>query len=399
MSESAYCCHKKIGVIDYKPPGKVKKVSWQLDAAHIVRHGNSAETFFRQTIFSLAKDGLRQLGVADTELPLIEIRSNGMLICERGGYAPIHCDNEKEPGIFIYMILPRSFCFKYPFVNTGLFGLMTIQIPVKNGYEGGVLKVNHQGQSRMFDNSNNSKKSFYATIFYAGCEHELTEVTSGWRLVFKFSLIWKWTRSLFVPIPADNNLLSAAKEIERILSPWRLPCSQRCLAIPLEHNYTAANLSFSGLKGRDRLTASLLRSVNFVDLHLASVHRKLKPSTNAISSIEYSLLEPQMKEEYCIGCWVASRTDSPFPFQGLEIDFDSEVVYPMFSRSQTNLDYTESHSQNLTDYELESSMEFIYCQALLVVWPKTSTIDLACRHGTISLGHFYFQVSSYLYFT
>ena len=121
---------------------------------------------------------------------------------------------------------------------------MTIQVPVKNGYEGGILKVNHQGQCRMFDNSNSSKTSFYTTIFYAGCEHELTEVTNGCRLVFTFSLIWKWTRSLFVPI-TDTSLMFTANEIERILSPWRLPCSQRCVAIPLEHNYSSANLSFS----------------------------------------------------------------------------------------------------------------------------------------------------------
>ena len=295
------------------------------------------------------------------------------------------------------MILSRVsrhiFFSKYPFVNSELFGLMTIQIPVKNGYEGGILKVNHQGRSRMFDNSNNSKKSFYTNIFYAGCEHELTEVISGWRLVFTFSLIWKWPRCLFVPLPADNYLLFAAKEIERILSPWRLPCSQRCLAIPLEHNYTAANLSFSGLKGRDRLTASLLRSINFIDLHLAIVHRKLKPST--ISSTENPMLEPEMEEEYRIGCWVASLTNSPFPFQGLEIDFDSEIVYPMFPRSPSNLDYTESRSLNLTEnHELESSMEFIYCQALLVVWRKTSTIDLACRYGIISLVFCFFKFSS-----
>ena len=106
------------------------------------------------------------------------------------------------------------------------------------------------------------------------------------------------------------------------------------------------------------------------------------------------MLEPEMEEEYRIGCWVASLTNSPFPFQGLEIDFDSEIVYPMFPRSPSNLHNTESRSLNLTDHELESSMEFIYCQALLVIWRKTSTIDLACRYGMISLVFCFFKFSS-----
>lgn len=262
---------------------------------------------------------------------------------------------------------------------------MVLQIPVKNGYEGGTLKVNHQGQSRIFDNSQNSKRCFYTTIFFAGCEHELTEVKQGWRIVFTFTLVWKWTRSLFVPLPADASLLFAAKEIERILSPWRLPddARKRCLAIPLEHNYTVANLSFAGLKGRDRLTATLLRSVNFIDLHLASVRRHVKPQSSTISDLDIPLLQRiAKKEEYRTECWVTSHTDTPLAFQGLEIDFDSKVECPLFSRLQTKWDDTEL--QNGTNHQEESLLDCVYCQALLVVWPKTSTIDLACRCGALS---------------
>lgn len=53
---------------------------------------------------------------------------------------------------------------------------------------------------------------------------------------------------------------------------------QKLLAVPLDNSYTKANLTFSGLKGSDRLTASLLRSVNFVDVHLAGIRRQTKPS-------------------------------------------------------------------------------------------------------------------------
>jgi hypothetical protein len=58
----------------------------------------------------------------------------------------------------------------------------------------------------------------------------------------------------------------------------------------------------------------------------------------------------------------------------------------MFRRPETNSDNTES--PNLTGYELESSMDFVYCQALLVVWPRTSTIDFACRYGMVYRSYF-----------
>ncbi|KAI9561443.1 hypothetical protein GHT06_012400 [Daphnia sinensis] len=276
VSEPAICCKSSDGGV---PGNKGKKASWQMDASHIIRHGDIAETFFRQTVPSMAAAGLQQLGLIENELPLVEVRPHSVLIIERGGCAPHHRD--------------------------------------------------------------------------ADCE------------------------------PADASLLFAAKEIERILSPWRLPddAQRRCLAIPLEHHYTVANLSFAGLKGRDRLTASLLRSVNFVDLHLASVRYRTKPLASTISNMDNPLLQREAKkEEYRTECWVSSHTDGPLAYHGLEIDFDSDtVVYPLFSRLQTNWDDTES--RNSTNHEEESSLECIYCQALLVVWPKTSTIDLACRSG------------------
>ncbi|XP_057372232.1 uncharacterized protein LOC130693129 [Daphnia carinata] len=358
VSEPSLCCRSNDGIMS---GNKGKKTSWEMDAGHIIRHGDIAETFFRQTVPSLAAAGLQQLGLVENELPLVEVRPHSVLIVERGGCAPRHRDAVCEPGTF---------------------GLMFLQIPVKNGYEGGILKVNHQKESRIFDNSQTSKRCFYTTIFFAGCEHELTELKQGWRIVFTFSLVWKWTRSLFMPLPADASLLFAAKEIERILSPWHLPddAQRRCLAIPLEHNYTVTSLSFAGLKGRDRLTASLLRSVNFVDLHLASVRHRMKPLATTISNMDNPLLQRIVKkEEHRTECWVSSQTDGPLAYQGLEIDFDSEVVYPLFSRLQINWDDTEP--RNSTNHEEESPLECTYCQALLVVWPKTSTIDLACRSG------------------
>lgn len=71
-----------------------------MDAAHIIRHGDVAETFFRQTVPSLAAVGLQQLALVENELSLVEVRPHSMLIIERGGCAPRHYDAECEPGIY-----------------------------------------------------------------------------------------------------------------------------------------------------------------------------------------------------------------------------------------------------------------------------------------------------------
>lgn len=255
---------------------------------------------------------------------------------------------------------------------------MILQIPVKNGYSGGCLKIKHRSQIRLVDHSNESKEQFSTTIYYDGCEHELTEIANGWRLVLVFNLVWKWPRSLFMPLPGDQSIVSAAQEIERLLSPWRLPdeAQQRLLALPLDHTYSKTSLSFSGLKGLDRLKASLLRSVSFVDLHLAGIRRRMKPIDNSSPSNGTDVQEAD-KEEFYTESWIAACTDSNFALHGLEIDFDSELILPI-NHSEANAGNQES---NKLVSNAELSTDFLYHEVMLVVWPKTSTIDLACRFG------------------
>ena len=247
---------------------------------------------------------------------------------------------------------------------------MIVQIPVKNGYDGGSLRVSHRGETRIFDHSSSSNQLFYSTIFYSGCQYELSEVTRGWRLVLSFKLYWKWNRSLFMPLPAEKSFLLVAKEIRTILSAWHAPVpdQQRLLAIPLEHVYTVESLSFAGLKGRDRLMASLLNSVEFIDLQLASVRRTVKIETNTWNADHIQ----EDKEDYHVECWFSARTNSTFAFQDLQIDFNSELALPMFPHTES-LQFANQTESNTTDSN--------YYEAVLVIWPKTSTIDLACRYG------------------
>jgi hypothetical protein len=68
---------------------------------------------------------------------------------------------------------------------------------------------------------------------------------------------------------------SLAAEISTAVAAW---CADRDvrskptkLAVKLEHQYTATNLSFAGLKGRDATVAALLRACPQLDLFLTTI--------------------------------------------------------------------------------------------------------------------------------
>ena len=47
----------------------------------------------------------------------------------------------------------------------------------------------HEGKTVTYDYSSDSIDNFYATAFYADCEHELKTVVKGWRLCLVYNLI------------------------------------------------------------------------------------------------------------------------------------------------------------------------------------------------------------------
>jgi hypothetical protein len=68
---------------------------------------------------------------------------------------------------------------------------------------------------------------------------------------------------------------SIAAEISTAVAAWCADPDTRNkpakLAVKLEHEYTATNLSFAGLKGRDATVAALLRSCPQLDLFLTTI--------------------------------------------------------------------------------------------------------------------------------
>eukprot|EP00953_Heterococcus_sp_UTEX-ZZ885_P011465 6641-Heterococcus_DN1.PRE.2 len=77
---------------------------------------------------------------------------------------------------------------------------------------------------------------------------------------------------------------SIAAEISTAVAAWCADPDTRNrpakLAVKLEHEYTATNLSFAGLKGRDATVAALLQSCPQLDLFLTDIVKQETGSTS-----------------------------------------------------------------------------------------------------------------------
>ena len=201
-----------------------------------------------------------------------------------------------------------------------------LQLPVEGGHEGGCIKVEYEGNKKMFATHVNSDQTFYLSAFYGNATHLVEPVTRGWKIDLVFSLVWKNAKT---DAPYDFPILIAAlKEMEDALSPWiphqgidpttenggdipkmvdelshhvaspDLPSKEKStesdedyeldwdwiflnldddtlkediLYFVLKEKYDANDLTFNRLRGEDRNLAHLLQSCQFLDVHLALV--------------------------------------------------------------------------------------------------------------------------------
>ena len=140
-----------------------------------------------------------------------------------------------------------------------MFGTMVVQLP--SDYDGGVLRVCHHGEEMTFDFSGlKGMTGFHYAAFYADCQHELCEVTRGYRMCLVYNLVYSGSGAC--PVPIDNrqfvdNVVARIQDWEE--DDYGLPL----LAYMLNHQYCKADsLSFKLLKNADRAIAEVLLKAN-----------------------------------------------------------------------------------------------------------------------------------------
>lgn len=352
--------------------------AWQIAPSEVRIEGRSWERTFQQ-ILSTVTDGLGCTGMK------VSAELYKLLIYGRGGFFLSHRDTEKTDG---------------------MFGTLTVVLP--SVHAGGELVVRHGGREVTIDLSEpgeNCELGFAA--FYADCEHAIQPITKGSRICLIYNLLQGRTgkrNKAITPPVYDTEAERAGEILKQSLQKSGAPAK---LAWLLEHEYSPAGLSFSGLKGRDAAIAKLLRqAASEADcaLHLAIMHIE-----------ESGAAEPDYETYY-----VPTRGWRPYADYELDESDDSHYEVIEVCESSRYIDQWVDTNDHVADFgslpvaedeilpagALEgeapdqqrlteatgnegASFERSYHRAALVLWPRNRFVDVLLQAGpSASLPYF-----------
>ncbi|MBV9490873.1 MAG: 2OG-Fe(II) oxygenase, partial [Verrucomicrobia bacterium] len=223
----------------------VRKV-WQVAPSKVRLSGTTWTATF-DTILARAVQGLGcQQARVGAELYKV-------LLYDPGGFFSSHRDTEKAEG---------------------MFGTLVVVLP--SLHRGGELIIRHAGREVSLDSTTKDVSELNYAAFYADCEHEVRPVEDGYRLCLIYNLIQHRAgreRPKALAAPDYETEIAAAAEL---LADWakQLETPPK-IAYLLEHQYSPAGLSFSGLKNADaargKVLAEAAQRAGWV-IHLGIVH-------------------------------------------------------------------------------------------------------------------------------
>ena len=242
-----------------------------------------------------------------------------------------------------------------------MFGTMVVQLP--SDYDGGVLRVCHRGEEMTFDFSGlKGMTGFHYAAFYADCQHELCEVTRGYRMCLVYNLVYSGSGAR--PVPIDNHQI--VDKVVAGIQDWEqddngLPV----VAYMLNHQYCEASLSFKHLKNADRAVAEVLLEANkqkgfYLYLGTVTLHQIYSGDGDDMYIYNYfkanSLVSPS-----------GATLDS-----SIHLDKNAIVLDDVFD--ETKPDDEKLQASGNEGIQLDKT----YHQAALLMWPK--------KHRVIVMG-------------
>jgi hypothetical protein len=266
-----------------------------------------------------------------------------------------------------------------------MFGTLVIQLPSK--FSGGSLVVQHGSEARTLDFSSESEDAFFATAFYADCEHELEPVTDGWRLCLVYNLVIPPQSSLSsFSLPCAGDLTFHSRQLRRLVSQWENACPEPFKGYVLEHKYTETNLRFINLKGRDKKVVDLLRNACDIDrqplfvvcLLLLQKHEtgSCEPSYYGYHGSGPHTMDDVYDSETSAHHWVGpddkviSNFDAPFDAKKCLMLDDGEEIEDLFDDYPDEEDY-EGYTGNAGP-----TMDYWYYRSAVVFWPVSKNLEM-----------------------
>ena len=252
-----------------------------------------------------------------------------------------------------------------------MFGTLVIQLP--SDYDGGELRVRHRKEEQIFDFSGSKGVADYNyAAFYADCEHELCEVTRGYRLCLVYNLVYSGKGSC--PAPIDNSKVVA--QVVEDMRKWEQDDdSLPFLAYVLNHDYCEASLSFGLLKNGDRAKAEAIleaeKRIKFC-LYLGIVtleqHCSMSGDYGYGCSREDMSIEDIEEESFTV-----ERLVSPtggILDDGIKLELTKDAIVP-----EDIFDSFEPDDEDLEPTGNEgTTLDRTYHQAALFIWPSKNTI-------------------------
>ncbi|MCA8962585.1 MAG: 2OG-Fe(II) oxygenase, partial [Planctomycetes bacterium] len=352
---------------------KVRKV-WQLGPKAFSLSGRS----WKKTLDSIVERVAVGLGCPDVE---VSAELYKMLLYDEGSFFVSHRDTEKSEGMFA-----------------------TLVVTLPSEHVGGTLVVRSGDREEQLDvgvEGDDLLSSLGYAAFYADCEHEVLPITRGHRLCLIYNLVRakrrRGDRSQLQPPDYRPQTLRAAE----ILREWAADSGAPPKVVYLlEHQYTPAGLSFSGLKNRDaawgRLLAEAASRADYA-IHLGIVHLEESGSAEVpfhLPRSHYSrsdwyrgLAEPEFHDcdEFEIyDVWDASASiDEWRDTQDRSVDFGSIPLGRGELLPAGGLRNEKPDVQRVAEATGNEggSFERAYHRAVIVLWPQSRYGEVLLQSG------------------
>ncbi|KAF2669631.1 hypothetical protein BT63DRAFT_372812 [Microthyrium microscopicum] len=221
----AQCHQAPFGKGEQTIVDKAVRNTWELSPENFALQSPQWNSFISKTVTSALND----LGVMEHEFGSISYALHKLLLYEEGAMFKPHKDSEKAPG---------------------MFGTLVICLP--SVHQGGDVITRHAKMTKTFTSSGTASASYICR--YSDVLHEVTKVTSGYRLVLTYNLISK--NFDFRPSAAVN--CEELRRVRRVLDAWKISGGDTRLIHQLEHEYTESGMKLNALKGRDAEVVSVL---------------------------------------------------------------------------------------------------------------------------------------------
>lgn len=348
---------------------------WQLEPSQFVLRNAAWKERLASVVDAIKNDfGIR--GKVNAEL-------YKLLVYEKGSFFKPHRDTEKIPG---------------------MFGTLVVCLPSRHA--GGTLILEHDGQSKQIDfGSKDSEFQTQYAAFYADCRHEITPVTSGYRVCLVYNLAGAGKKQ-----PTAPHYAAAVAEAVRLLKGlFETQDPMDKLAIPFTHQYTEAGFDPKRLKGADRARAEVvIRAAQALDYQchfaLLTLHQEGAPSYD---SFDYGDSWGRRGSRWSYDDYDDDdeENDTDDPEGEFEEIFEEELTLEHWRDSEGGgqsfgtIHFEDKEVLGLEDKEGWSckqevqeatgnegaSMERWYRQAAIVIWPRDRHFQVLAAEGPASV--------------